>query len=133
MNIRFLITCPLCLGKTTIGNCSMKKDCPECGASGHLSKSAEELTPQQATAARLALTEAPPDADEQYITQSTAEHLTSLLSSRWTETIRLPDGDAVHIDLVSKRGNAIRIFPEFHQGKFRNLNAIPVPPVTTSQ
>lgn len=68
-----------------------------------------------------------PNPEATYVAASTAENLTKLLTARWIESIRLPEGEPAHIDLISKRGGVTRIFPEFCNGCFIRLNVIPIP------
>lgn len=128
--MRFLLPCPLCLGRRRIGLGSSPRPCPTCTGSGEIAKSAADLTPAEAAALRRELAPIPPDPDGQYILESTRENITRTLSSHYIHTVTFPEDGAATFDLLDRRGRALRVFPEFRHGRFHNLNTIPVPPET---
>lgn len=102
--------------------------CTSCNGSGWTLKRPKELTPEEAEKIRGLLREIPADPEVEHNRESIAECISSVLSGRHIESVRIPEGDAVHIDIVCPSGSTVRIMPEFRSGRFHNLIAIPQPP-----
>ena len=118
--------CATCLGKSHVG--LLQQCCTSCSGTGWTHKRLTDITPAEAQNLRTKLTIIPPDPDTLYNNESSREVLTQLLAEHWTETLQLPSGAPTHIDLVGKRGFAIRIAPEYRAGRFHQLMATPLTP-----
>lgn len=128
-----LFACPACLGNGGYGTRSEIKnpftDCGSCQGSGWIAKRIDELTPIQAHTLREKLRAIPDDPEEAYEGAAVMRHLRKQLVKSWIEDIAFPDNEPRAIDLINKRGQVLRILPQFYGRKFHNINAIPQPPL----
>jgi hypothetical protein len=133
-----IIACPACNGNGGFGirrethapsaGPSRFDPCGTCEGSGWQQLHPADLSAVQLRLLRHKLASLPPDRHHSPDVNDPIINLGKLLAHQWIESVAFPNADASQIDLIDKRGNVLRIFPEFKGGHFSNLNAVPIPP-----